>query len=534
MSQALCACGCGEPVAAGSHFRRGHNRRVPLAKAGPDAPPQFKPGEEIGSYGTPIFGGLIYDDFNTKFVDFHAAIKIYDEMRRTDGTIQAVLLAMELPLIQTDWFLQAASADPLDIEIAQKLSWNLFESMTIPFKEFLRQALGMHWAGFSVFEKVFEVKTFGRDQFFGLRKMAQRLPQTINRWDFDANGGPRAVWQQQLDGHEERIPIEKLLVFTNRKEGGNIQGISNLRSCYKHWFIKDKLYRLQAIGLERDVVGVPVINLPPRAGTAEKSVAQTVVSRLRRDEDAGIVLPDGWLLKLLESPGRQDMSAGFLPAIQHHDTMIAKATLAQFLNLGESNRGAYALAVPFSDLMTMAEEAQADYVADTITNYALRQLVDINWPGRPAPKLRHGDIRKKDTRQVSLILSALTSAGLLDPDPAVMDWIRNFFGLPNRAAVPVQPGAPDGTPEGVAQDAYRTDYPALAQLGTGGRAPWQAEQDRYLALLGQAALRELERAESDVLDPAARAGIARELALAPGYRALVGGPDREAPDRGAD
>lgn len=420
----------------------------------------------MGVTGTPIFAGLILEDFNAKFADLKQGLAIYDEMRRTDGTVQALLLAMELPLLQAEWYLEPASQDALDLEIAETVGWNLFEGTTSSFQDLLRQALGMHWAGFSVFEKVFEPKEYQGRSFIGWRKFAPRLQQTVNRWDFDAHGGVRGLWQLAPTSPKETyIPIWKLLLFTNRKEGSNVQGMSFLRPAYKHWYFKDKLYRLQAIGFERDVVGVPVLKLPPGSGAKDRAKAEEIVKSLRRDENAGAVMKNNWDLELLSvkasGGGKEASIAG---AILHHDLKIVQAALAQMINLGEGSRGAYALAVPMADLMTLAQGAQADSVADAITRYAITQLVRINWPGRRAPQLAHGDIRKKDLRQVSLILNALTTAGLLDASPEVLDYIRHYFGLPERESVTVYqppaassagvPAAPaTGVPNGETQDA---------------------------------------------------------------------------------
>lgn len=443
---ALCACGCGGEVKPGRTYLRGHNTRVALAQAsngGREAAAARKSEDiqlgEYGVHGTPIFAGQILEDPASKFQLLSQALKIYEEMRRTDGTVQAILLSLELPIIQAEWYLEPASQDPVDLKIAALLGWNLFQGMTVSWREVLRQALGMHWAGFSVFEKVFEPKYQDGEFFVGWRKLATRLQNTITRWDVDEAGGPRGLFQQKPVGGEVNIPIWKLLLFTNRKEGGNLQGLSFLRAAYKHWFIKDKLYRLWAITLERHAVGVPVMKLPKGANKTDKAVAQSIVTNLRKDESGGVTIPDTWDLQLLQSPGRDDLAQSFLAAIQHHDMAMAKAVLAQFLNLGEQGRGAYALAIPLNDLLTMAITAQADYVAEVITRYGFQQLVDVNWPGRTAPKLAHGDIRKKDLRQLSLILTALTSSGLLEPDPAVLRWVRQFYGLPEIPGSPLTP-----------------------------------------------------------------------------------------------
>jgi len=87
------------------------------------------------------------------------------------------------------------------------------------------------------------------------------------------------------------IPAEKLLIFSYRREGDNYAGISVLRSAYKHWYIKDKLYKFDAVRHERQSVGIPVITLPDGASDTDRTEALTIVTNIRSTEQTGIVLP---------------------------------------------------------------------------------------------------------------------------------------------------------------------------------------------------------------------------------------------------
>lgn len=401
----------------------------------PNAGVATRLGLEIGAHGTPIFSGIITEDFNSKFVHLSDALKIYDEMRRTDGTIQAMLLALEMPILAAEYTVHPASEDEQDVKIARFIQWNLFDGMTTSFREFLRQSLTMLWAGFSIFEKVFEFKDWEGERFIGWRKLAQRLQNTVQQWVLDDNGGPAGFIQQAPPKYiPTPIPIEKLLLFTNRKEGGNLQGMSLLRAVYKHWYFKDRLYRLQAIGLERDVVGVPTIELPPNASAKDQTKAKDIVTSIRRDERAGVVYPSTWKFMLKGLAGSPTSAASdFMRAIAHHDMQCAKAVLAQFINLGGGGPGSYALSVEQMSLMVLAEEAIVNYITDIINNHAVKQLVDLNWPGyEKYPNLRAGRISRQDIRTAAANLSLLARGGLIQIDPSILNWVRREFGLPEQ------------------------------------------------------------------------------------------------------
>ncbi|MFA0781610.1 phage portal protein family protein, partial [Fervidibacter sacchari] len=116
---------------------------------------------------------------------FPKSIQVYTRMRRSDATVQALELAITLPIRATDWDIQPASDDPTAQEAADLVYDNLFGGMTHTFDDFLRDALLALFYGFTVFEKVFEE----RDNYIVWRKFAPRHPQTIERFLFDEAGG---------------------------------------------------------------------------------------------------------------------------------------------------------------------------------------------------------------------------------------------------------------------------------------------------------------------------------------------------------
>ena len=72
---------------------------------------------------------------------------------------------------------------PKDQEIADFVKYNLFTNCRTSFDDYLRLSLGMLWAGFSLFEKVYEEKQ-GKIM---LKKLADRPQKTITHF-FDLDG----------------------------------------------------------------------------------------------------------------------------------------------------------------------------------------------------------------------------------------------------------------------------------------------------------------------------------------------------------
>src|SRR5690349_3921681 len=79
--------------------------------------PSVKKGLEIGDSGTPFLFGIVRDEYNAKLADMNG-VKIYDEMRRSDGTIRAAVSVCSLPIRSAKWYVEPASEDQADKDIA--------------------------------------------------------------------------------------------------------------------------------------------------------------------------------------------------------------------------------------------------------------------------------------------------------------------------------------------------------------------------------------------------------------------------------
>jgi phage gp29-like protein len=391
-------------------------------------------------------------------LSFPRSIAVYTRMRRSDATVQALELAITLPIRATDWDVQPASNDPTAKEAADLVYDNLFGGMTHTFDDFLRDALLALFYGFVVFEKVFEE----RDAYIVWRKFAPRHPQTIERFLFDETGGLAGVRQVGFDPQgrfrQVDIPIDKLLVFIWRRELGNPYGVSVLRAAYKHWFLKDLAYKLQAIALERWAVGIPVGKVPAGTSEQDKQTFLQMLEAMRGHERAAMVLPEDYSVELIGAEAGQRANQAFVEAIQHHDTMIVKSVLAQFLNLGTGDVGSWALSRDHSQLFLMGLNSVAQWFADHINRYAIPQLCRLNFGEdfTDFPELTFADLRLVLQREVlAEAISKLVQTGILTPDRSLQEWVRDVFDLPplpeeqpEEVELPAPETATEGTRDG--------------------------------------------------------------------------------------
>lgn len=412
-----------------------------------EKPPKRPAQDEIGGTGTAIYSGFISDEEYNADLRGSLGRAVYDKMRRSDGQVKATLLACTLPIHAATWTMEPGSDSPKDRDIASLLERNLFDGMTITWQSFLSHALLMLPFGFSMCEKVWEL----RDGRYEWRKLAPRLPKTLYKWDFDEHGGLRGVYQHVWIGSDYKevyIPSDKLLVFTNEKEGSNFEGVSLLRAAYKHWYFKDRLYRIDGIAAERHAVGLPVFHYPATASKDMRKNLDEMGQMIQAHERMYLRLPKGGQngeeTVDFELAGLTGTIRDVMPSIEHHDRMISRSVLAQFLNLGSGEIGSWALARDQSSFFLMALRAVATNICDTFNRYAIPQWVEYNvGPVDAYPQLTVSGLETRDVETYGQAIVSLVQAGVLTPGRELEESLRGFLHLPE---LPEEEGKPEGEP----------------------------------------------------------------------------------------
>lgn len=402
----------------------------------PDTPPLPKTaGKEIGRSGTLISQGIIIrEEYNARLTRQQLIEKI-EIMRRSNSTIRGTLQVVKLPILSAEWKMQAAQnqdgdVDPNDQEIADYIQHQLFEG-PINFFDFLRQlSTGLEF-GYAVFEKVCALNTFNGQTRIGLSKLAFRKQRTILKWEQE-NGQP-GVHQMIGDGQEFDIPRDKLVVFSNDKEGDNFDGISLLRYAYKDWDMLDKLTIVNAIALEKMGVGVPVAMAKEGQTPSPQDIAdaEEALREFRANENGFINLPASMTVEMLDM--KANTTKEIIPTLNYHDSRISKAVLAGFLELGgSSGSGAHALAKDLTALFMKSEEGLAKQMQAVIQEDIVNYLCDLNFSDLPNgyPQITFGSISDDNISEMSTALAALADKKLLTPDIDLEASLRKSFKLP--------------------------------------------------------------------------------------------------------
>ena len=239
------------------------------------------------------------------------------------------------------------------------------------------------------------------------------------------------------------IPMSKALLFRTKSRKNNPEGRSILRNAYRSWYFKRRIQEIEGIGIERDLAGLPVMHAPEGLDIWDDAIdenkrtriaLENMVKSIRRDEMEGVVLPAGYELELLSSGGTRQFDTNAI--INRYDTRIAMTVLADFIFLGHSETGSWALSSDKTELFAMAIGAFLDMICETFNSQGIPPLIDINGEHFAGiteyPKMSHGDIADVDVTKVAAFIKDMTGIGILVPDDGLEDYIRQVGHLPER------------------------------------------------------------------------------------------------------
>lgn len=380
--------------------------------------------KEIGNSGVAFSGGVILsEDYNPQ-LNGKNAIRIYEQMRRSDATVNAALEALKLPIMNADFIVDPASDDEADKEVADFVYDCLHH--VIDWDKYLTEALTFLDFGYCVHEMVFEPREINGQLRIALAKLGYRKQTTIEAWQTEDE--KPGITQRDQFGKAFSIPEAKLVRLTRKQEGDNYQGISILRSAYRHWYIKDKLYKIDAVGHERHALGVLDVTTPTGATEKDKKKMRQLARNLRANQESYLEHGEGWVVQFLDN--KAGSMRDIEPSINHHDRQIMKNVLAQFLEIGSAgSSGTRSTSEDQSRLFELAIQSVAKQIVSALQNTVVRALIDLNYTDRPYPTLRVGKISDDNVPIISDAVKKFVEAGVLHPTKGDENTIRRMVGF---------------------------------------------------------------------------------------------------------
>ena len=485
------------------------------------------PGKEIGASGlNTALSGELMEELNPN-LSGRKALETWRLMKDSDAVVGAILFAIEMLARQTEWRVEQKEAGDKETQFLEEC----LEDMSESWGDFISECLSMLPFGFAFHEIVYKKRQGYQpdtnkvpsskytDGKIGWRKLPLRAQETLDRWQFDEDGGVQAFIQKPPPTYEDRvIPLAKGLLFRTTAYKNNPEGRSVLRSAYTSWFYKKRMQQIEGTGIERDLAGFPVFWLPAEflasdADESQKAVLtafNTMGKNIRRDKQEHIIMPlaydaagnKAYDFTLQASAGTRTFDIGAV--IERYSKEIAMTVLGDFILLGHENVGSFALSSDKTDLFAVALGTFLDIIQDVLNRFAVPRLFALNGLDQTElPEIVHGDIEKPNLAELGAYIGALSGAGVtLFPDEDLEQYLREAGGLPEKSEetirlqeeakaeqmaqfeqegaeeldedgkpIPKKGGAPDGKPEG--------------KPASNGAGPAQRARDALAARIGR-------------------------------------------------
>lgn len=382
----------------------------------------------VGDTGLTRYGGYVDDPWQR--LTGHRWQRAIRDMLDTP-VIRGMVVAVEMLIRRAEWQMEPAKDGGTAAQETADFIDSCRFDMRTPWEDTLAEILSFLPYGYSLHEIVLKRRlgdegnpsSAADDGLIGWDEWSPRPQDTLIEWVFDDRSHVVGFVQQGANlANRVTIPLSRCLHFRAGGYRGSPEGESVLRAAYVDWDAINKLQRIESIGIERDLAGIPVAWLPAAYLAADRTpqqdavfqAAKKIVTGMRNGDQAGVVFPrefdeKGNLrmdLSLITTGGSRQFDTGAV--ISRRATYMTMTLLADFLMVGHGQTGSYALSQDKTRLFTTAISAWIDVIANVINDQAIKPLLRINGiDPRLTPILRPGPLDDADLKGTAEYFKAL-------------------------------------------------------------------------------------------------------------------------------
>ena len=411
----------------------------------------------LGWSGLKQHGGSIDDEFH-RALRGERGKKLLREMADNDPIVGTIIQGISTFVRQTEVHIRNPSESAEGAANAEFVTQCL-DDMSASFDDVLSEVMrSLIVFGFAYLELVYKLRDGDNadprrnsdydDGKVGWRKWGARPPETIHRWAFDDDGGIKGAYQLQMDGGEVFLPIEKCLLFRTEIINGNPEGRSMLRNSFTSYYYAKNLREIEAIGIERDMTGLPVLRVPPAImasapGTREAAIRsdlEKLGQQIKRDERAFMMIPakeyggqsTGYDFELIASPGSHSIDTDVV--IRRYESRMAMPLLAEVMFLGvDGGQGlGGALGEVKLEMFERSITALLERIAAPINDFAIPRLMRLNGSMNREvyPTFTFGPVSRPRLAELGQFLQQAAGSGVVMPDRTLENYVRSQAGLP--------------------------------------------------------------------------------------------------------
>lgn len=410
----------------------------------------FKLGE-VGVGGIRIFQGISNTELK-KELNFPHSVSTYNNMSYHSSISAALQLFCGIVTTSKFKFIAPEKATKQE-EKRTMLMNKMMHSMEHTWVDFLKDVLSSQQYGFSVHEKVFKKE----NGLISWKKIPIRAQESIVRFIYSDDGREIIGVEQDLtkDVNAARfanirktsvaIPADKYLHFRVGRHRGDPFGKSPLRDAYLSWKYLTLLEELEAIGVNKDLVGVPCLYLPADylasdASEERKKIRSYLENSLRNlhlNKQSAVVLPSivdpdskQQLVKLdlLSIDGKKGYDIDKIK--KYYQNQIYTDMMADLLILGQGSGGSFSLAEFKSTITYTYAQSLMNMICDNINRDLVKQTYQLNgWDESRACTLVTEEISQASLDEISKLIQRTASVGLIEVDRPVLNMVRKHLGV---------------------------------------------------------------------------------------------------------
>lgn len=254
----------------------------------------------------------------------------------------------------------------------------------------------------------------------------ERMPYTIAEVETNPDGTLKFI-KQSVGMESPEIPADRIIPWIWEREGGNWLGTSMIREMYKLWLIKDRVIRVNAMSIERNGVGVPVIEAPPNASRGTLIALSQMAQAFKAGESSGGSIPSGARLTL---EGVRGNLPDAIKTWEMCNQEMAKSLLMMFIELGQTRTGSRALGSEFIDYFQLAQETLAIWVCETIAEELIEKWLYWNYGDKYETSPLVDFERNEEPELAIQDLVMLITSGAIHMDPELEDLLRERYMFP--------------------------------------------------------------------------------------------------------
>ena len=429
-----------------------------LSPVNPDLP-RFKLGE-YGFVGLKQQAGHVIEQARRE-LRFPHNLPIYRRMA-IDSVISSALSLYEAMITKVRWTIKEPENATEEQKFRTRFIKQCMNDMDHSWFSFITEVSSMVTYGFSVHELSWRYRKRENgskfdDGLIGLKALPIRSQDSIRRWIFDDKNKKLIGVVQGIDNleysvynntvnNEIVIPRKKFLLFRTSATRDNPEGNSPLNSVYLSWKLRSNIQEQEAVGISRDLSGLPTIYIPPRymsddAAPAERAVFdyyKKMVSGIQNNEQAGLVLPQAFdpdskqplfKFELMGSPGSKTYNTSEI--ILRYNKEILTALFAHVLLLGQNETGSFSLASSQTSILAVGIQRRLNEIRDVLNHELVRAFYSVNnWQlDEELPTFEYEDLEQDDLDVFSKAVQRMAAVGFIERDREMMDRVRSILGV---------------------------------------------------------------------------------------------------------